>query len=102
MKVASCSTVGFRNSGAVSRMKSFQNWPASWAGASGGDGGARFTRSSTKPSGSRRPAHEASAANTTLWPRLRRTSPIPTQLFVGPYADSGMNRIVRGAAADPS
>ena len=29
MKVASCSIVGLRNSGAVSRMKSFQNWPAS-------------------------------------------------------------------------
>ncbi len=29
MKVSSCWTVGLRNSGAVSRMKSFQNWPAS-------------------------------------------------------------------------
>ena len=31
MNVASCSIVGLRNSGAVSRMKSFQNCPASWA-----------------------------------------------------------------------
>jgi len=31
MKVSSCSIVGLRNSGAVSRTKSFQNWP----GASG-------------------------------------------------------------------
>ena len=28
-QVSSCSIVGLRNSGAVSRMKSFQNWPAS-------------------------------------------------------------------------
>ena len=29
MNSASCSTVGFRKTGAVSRMKSFQNWPGS-------------------------------------------------------------------------
>ena len=100
MKVASWSTVGLRNSGAVSRMKSFQNWPGSWGSPAGsGSGGAdRSTRSSTNPRGSRRPRHEASAANTTEWPRLRRTSPMPMQLFVGPYADSGMNRMVSGWA----
>jgi len=64
MNVASWSIVGLRNSGAVSRMKSFQNCPASW-GASGGGGGARSTRSSTKPSGASRPFHDASAAKTT-------------------------------------
>src|SRR4051794_605435 len=99
MKVASCSIVGFRNSGAVSRMKSFQNWPASGArpSGSGSAGGARSTRSSMNPSGSSRPAHDASAAKTTRCPWRRRTSPIPMQLFVGPNADSGMNRTVRGS-----
>ena len=42
MNVSSCSTVGLRNSGAVSRMKSFQNCPASWlAVALDGLGGRR-------------------------------------------------------------
>ena len=39
--------VGLRNSGAVSRMKSVQNWPASCSSFAGG---ARSTRSSSKPS----------------------------------------------------
>ena len=95
MNVASCSIVGLRNSGAVSRMKSFQNWPASPASPSSA-GGARSTRSSSKPSASSRPRQDASAAKTTRCPRRRRTSPIPMQLFVGPCADSGMNRTVRG------
>src|SRR5690349_576191 len=91
--VSSCSIVGLRNSGAVSRTKSFQNCPALWSAAAGG---ARSTRSSSKPSGSSRPFQDASAANTTRWPRRRRTSPIPMQLLVGPYALSGMNKIVSG------
>ena len=61
-----------RNTGLVSRMKSVQNCPAACSGASGGGGGARSTRSSTKPSGSNRPAHDASAANTTVWPCCRQ------------------------------
>jgi hypothetical protein len=35
---------------------------------------------------------------TTRWPRRRRTSPIPTQLFVGPKAPSGKKTIVRESA----
>ena len=81
--VSSCSIVGLRNSGAVSRTKSFQYWPGSLlSGVS--SGGARSTRSSSKPSAASFPLQDASAANTTRCPRLRRTSPIPTQLFVGP------------------
>ena len=34
--------------------------------------------------------------NTTRWPRARRTSPMPTQLFVGPYAPSGKKAMVFG------
>ena len=30
------------------------------------------------------PAHDASAANTTLWPRSRKMLPMPMQLLVGP------------------
>ena len=43
MNELSCSTVGLRNSGAVSRMKSIQNWPASGSAppGSGSGGGAR-------------------------------------------------------------
>jgi hypothetical protein len=34
--------------------------------------------------------------NTTRWPRRRSTSPMPTQLFVGPYAPSGKKAMVFG------
>src|SRR5215470_15627409 len=74
----------------------FQNCPAS---ASPLAGGARSTRSSSKPSGSSLPFHDASAAKTARWPCRRSTSPIPMQLFVGPYALSGMNRTVSGPDA---
>jgi hypothetical protein len=30
------------------------------------------------------PANDSSTMNTTRWPRPRSTSPMPTQLFVGP------------------
>src|SRR5256714_9270695 len=93
--VPSCSIVGLRNSGAVWATKSFQNCPASWSPSAGA---ARSTRSSSKPSGSSLPFQDASAAKTTRCPRLRSTSPIPTQLLVGPYALSGMNRTVSGLA----
>ena len=64
--VDSCSMVGLRNSGEVSRMKSIQNCPASSAeAAAASGGGARSTRSSSKPSACSLPAHDASAANTT-------------------------------------
>src|SRR3989304_5737402 len=56
MNVSSCSMVGLRNSGAVSVMKSVQNWPASCSSSAGG---ARSTRSSSKPSGSRGPFPQA-------------------------------------------
>src|SRR5262245_35620330 len=72
-------------------MKSFQNRPGSCSSSAGG---ARSTRSSSKPSSASLPFQDASAANTTRCPRRRSTSPIPMQLFVGPYALSGMNRIV--------
>jgi len=52
MKVSSWSNVGLRNSDAVSRMKSFQNFPASCSPTSSSAvsvGGARSTRSSSKP-----------------------------------------------------
>ena len=83
-----------RNTGAVSRMKSFQNWP----GASGSSGAAdsRISRSS-KPLASSVPANDSSATNTTRWPRRRSTSPMPTQLLVGPNAPSGKNTIVRAS-----
>lgn len=75
----------------MSRTKSFQNRPAS---SSPSGGGARRTRSSSNPSALSLPLQDASAANTTRWPRRRSTSAIPTQLFVGPYALSGANRTV--------
>ncbi|MFN8146533.1 MAG: hypothetical protein U0R76_03615 [Candidatus Nanopelagicales bacterium] len=85
MNVSSCCTVGLRNSGAVSRMNSFQKAPASSSSPSTGSaGGARSTRSSSNPSGASFPFHDASAANTTRCPRLRRTSPMPTHWLVGP------------------
>ena len=81
MNSPSCSIVGLRNTGAVSRMKSFQNWPGT-SGVSGG--GARRIRRSSKPWASSVPAKDSSTMKTTRWPRRRRTSPIPTQLLVGP------------------
>ena len=99
MNVSSCSTVGLRNSGAVSRMNSFQNAPGP---ASASD------RRRPRPApgevdevlleAERRElaAHDASAANTTRCPRCSSTLPSPMHWFVGPYADSGMNRIVSG------
>src|SRR5215472_14307567 len=93
IQVSSCSMVGLRNSGAVCAMYSFQNCPGS---ASWSPGGARSTSSSENPSGLSRPFHDASAANTTRCPRRRRTSPMPMQLLVGPYALSGASMIVRG------
>src|SRR5262245_34873768 len=90
-----CSRVDFRNTGAVSRMKSIQNWP----GTSGSSGaGPRRIRRSSKPFASRLPANDSSTMNTTRWPRRRRMSPMPTQLFVGPKAPSGKNTIVRPSA----
>ena len=72
---------GLRNTGAVSRMKSFQNCPGT-SGSSGG--GASRIRRSSKPWAASVPAKDSSMMNTTRWPRRRRTSPIPTQLLVGP------------------
>src|SRR5690348_410941 len=91
MKVPSCSNVLWRNTGAVSRMKSFQNCPGSSGSAGGGP--SRISRSSN-PFASSVPANDSSTTNTTRWPRERRTSPIPTQLLVGPNAPSGKKTIV--------
>ena len=94
MNPPSWSIVGVRNTGAVSRMKSFQNWPGT-SGTSGA-GPSRISRSS-KPFASSVPANDSSTMNTTRCPRSRRTLPIPTQLLVGPKAPSGKNTIVRAA-----
>ena len=89
--------VGLANSGAVSLMKSIQNCPAASGppAPASGSGAARSTRSSTKPYGASRPAHDASAANTTVCPLSSSTLPRPMHWLVGPYADSGMKRTVR-------
>ena len=91
MNSESCSKVLRRNTGAVSRMKSFQNWPGS-SGCSGA--GASLIRRSSKPFSSSVPANDSSTMNTTRCPSRRSTSPIPTQLFVGPNAPSGKKTIV--------
>ena len=84
--VASWSRVGLANSGAVSLMKSIQNWPAASPVSSpaSGSGGARSTRSSTKPYGASRPAQERSAAKTTRCPLSSSTLPRPMHWLVGP------------------
>src|SRR4051794_27897454 len=91
MNSSSCSKVDFRKTGAVSRMKSFQNWPGS-SGTSGA--GARRISRSSKPFSSRVPAKDSSTTKTTRCPRCRRTSPMPTQLLVGPKAPSGKKTTV--------
>src|SRR3954452_8787078 len=91
MNSASCSIVGLRKTGAVSRMKSFQNCPG--ASSTSGDGPSRISRSSN-PRASSVPANDSSTMNTTRWPRAFSCSPIPTQLFVGPNAPSGKNTTV--------
>ncbi len=62
MKPSSCSIVGLRNTGAVSRMKSFQNWPGSSSVSAGGV--SRISRSSN-PFSSSVPANDSSAMKTT-------------------------------------
>ena len=81
MNPASWSIVGCRKTGAVSRMKSFQNWPGTSSTSGGGVSRISF---SSKPCASSVPSKDSSMMKTTRWPRRRRTSPIPTQLFVGP------------------
>src|ERR1700743_1728583 len=54
---------------------------------------------SSKPLASSVPAKDSSITNTTRWPRRRSTSPMPTQLLVGPNAPSGKNTIVRLSGA---
>ena len=90
-----CSRVDVRNTGAVSRMKSIQNWPGT-SGSVGG-GPSRISRSSN-PFASRLPANDSSTMKITRCPRRRRMSPMPTQLLVGPKAPSGKNTIVRPSA----
>ena len=96
MNSPSCSIVGFRKIGAVSRMKSIQNWPG--ASSVSGGGPRRITRSSN-PRASSVPANDSSTMNTTRWPRSRRIAPMPAQLLVGPYAPSGKKTIVLPATA---
>ena len=99
MNPASCSIAGLRNLRRGAADELLPKLPGILARRPAGAGGARSTSSSSKPSGSSRPCHEASAANTTRCPRRRNTSPTPMQLFVGPYALSGMNKIVSGRSA---
>src|SRR6202000_1167793 len=96
MNSPSCSMVGLRKTGAVSRMKSFQNCPG--ASSASGGGVRRIVRycSPCAPSG---PAKDSSTMKTTRWPRRRSTSPMPTQLLVGPNAPSGKNTMVRARSA---
>ena len=93
-KVSSWTIVGLRNSGAVSRMKSFQNWPGS---SSCSGGGPRRMWVSSKPLASSVPAKDSSTMKITRLPRCLRTLPIPTQLLVGPNAPSGKNTMVLGS-----
>src|SRR5579872_3560644 len=86
MNPSSCSRVERRNTGAVSRMKSFQNWPGTSGSAGGGP--SRMRRSSN-PFASSVPLNDSSMMKTTRCPRRRSTSPMPTQLLVGPNAPSG-------------
>ena len=62
MKPSSCSIVGWRNTGAVSRMMSFQIWPGSSSVSAGGV--SRISRSSN-PFSSSVPANDSSAMKTT-------------------------------------
>src|SRR5919106_249178 len=96
MNSSSWSKVDLRNTGAVSRMKSFQNCPGS---SSTSGGGLSRIRRSSKPFSSRFPAKDSSITKTTRRPRRRRTSPIPTQLLVGPNAPSGKKTIVLPSAS---
>ena len=97
MNVPSCSSVEPRNTGAVSRMKSFQNWP----GSSGSRRGAEPHQPLLEPLCLERPRerlldheHDPVAARAS-------TSPIPTQLLVGPNAPSGKKTIVAMGASLP-
>ena len=62
MKASSCSIVGSRKIGAVSRMKSIQNWPGASSFAGGGP--SRMRRSS-KPCAASVPRNDSSTMKTT-------------------------------------
>ena len=91
MNSPSCSIVGLRKTGAVSRMKSIQNCPGA---SSCSGGGPRRIRRSSKPRASSVPANDSSTMKTTRCPRSRSTAPMPAQLLVGPWAPSGKKTIV--------
>ena len=59
---SSCSIVGLRNTGDISRTSSFQNWPG--ISSTSGGGPSRISRSS-KPFASRLPANDSSMMKTT-------------------------------------
>src|SRR5579864_9292598 len=99
VSVSICSIVGLRNSGAVSRMKSFQNCPG--ASSTAGFGFSRISCSS-KPLAFSVPWNDSSMTNTTCTPSRCSSLPMPTQLFVGPYAPSGKKTTVGGFPSIPN
>ena len=96
MNSASCSIVGLRKTGAVSRMKSFQNCPGS--SSTSGGGPSRMSRSS-KPCASSDAGERLLDDEEHPVTAVAQTCPIPTQLFVGPNAPSGKNTMVATAGS---
>jgi hypothetical protein len=94
MNSPSWSNVLLRKTGAVSRMKSFQNWPGSSARRAAGES----HRPLLEALSLERPANDSSTMKTTRCPRRRSTSPMPTQLFVGPKRPPGRRRSPRRSA----
>ena len=83
--------VGLRNSGAVSRMKSFQNWPGT---SSTSGGGVEAHARSSKPLRLERPRERLLDDEHDPVAALAEHVPMPTQLFVGPKAPSGKKTMV--------
>ena len=91
MNSASCSMVGLRNTGAVSRMKSFQNWPGA---SSTSGGGAEAHQPLLEALGGQRAGERLLDDEDHAVAALAQELPMPTQLLVGPNAPSGKKTTV--------
>ena len=91
--VSSCSIVGRRNCGDVSRTNSAQPPPTASAPSGGGD--IRISRSSN-PRLASSPSNDSSMTKTVRMPRSSRWLPMATRLFVGPHAPGSGNNATVG------
>ena len=87
-----------RKTGAVSRMKSFQNWSET---SSSSSGGSQAHRPLLEDLGGEGAGEGLLGDETVRWPRFRSASPMPTQSWSG-LKPSGKRRLSPGRPYSPS